>query len=239
MKRLRGSIIVFLNLLLGQHLSAAEFDFSKPVIPAWERMMLNRVLLTTSDSITCVDGIVDTIFNDRPVYLLTQGENITIYVHRHDFKPILYRKTDRQGNLIVQIEYTSRQARVLIPAGHIDKTIAIKPDTYDKAGLFYLFRALPFDQPGDKVHFSFIVINEKYAVRLLEMYVRVLDQQEVQVPAGLFPCYKVELGVAGLIGQLFVPQKWYYYFQQQPSHLFIKYEEPEKEIIELVKFLYR
>jgi hypothetical protein len=183
-----------------------------------------------------VDGIIDTTLNDIPVYLLTQGENITIQVYQHNFKPILYCKTDKQGNIIEQVEYTPLQARIFIPAGQIDKTIAIKLDTYDKASLFYLFRALPFSQPGEKIHFSFIVITEKYTVRLVEMYVRVVDRQEVQTPAGPFPCYKVELGVAGLIGKLFVPQKWYYYFREQPPHIFIKYEEPNREIIELVKF---
>jgi hypothetical protein len=237
-KKSRGLLIVFLFLLLDQQLSAAEFNFSKLAIPTWEQMLLKRIMLTSLDSMICIDGIIDTTINDTPVYLLTQGENITIQVNRHNFKPILYRKTDKQGNMVEQIEYTSRQARVLIPVGHIDKTIAIKPDTYDKASLFYLFRALPFDQPGDKVYFSFIVINEKYAIHLVDMYVRIMDQQQVQVPAGLFSCCKVELGVAGLIGKLFVPQKWYYYFQQQPPHAFIKYEEPEKEIIELAKIMY-
>jgi hypothetical protein len=225
-------------LLLDQPLSAAEFNFSKLAIPTREQMLLNRIMLTNPDSMIYIDGIIDTTINTTPVYLLTKGENITIRVNRHDFKPILYGKTDKQGNLVEQIEYTSREARVLIPAAHIDMTIAIKPDTYDKASLFYLFRALPFDQSGDKVYFSFIVINEKYAINLVDMYVRIMDQQEVRVPAGLFSCYKVELGVAGLIGKLFVPQKWYYYFREQSPHIFIKYEEPEKEIIELAKFMY-
>jgi hypothetical protein len=156
-------------------------------------------------------------------------------MQRPDLKPILYRKTDGRGNIVEQIEYSSRQARVLIPAEHIDVMISINPDTYDKASLFYLFRTLPFEQPAEKVNFSFIVISKKYAVRLVEMYVQVVDQQDVRVPAGSFPCYKVELGVAGLIGLLFAPQKCYYYFQQEPPHRFLKYEEPGREIIELVK----
>jgi hypothetical protein len=220
-----------------QNIPAAEFDFSQLVLPHRELMVLQRFFLSTQDSMSGLDAIIDTTVNDRAVYLLTQGPHITVQVQREDFKPILYRETDTTGALRRQIEYGGQQARILIPDQRIDKIIAIKQNTYDKATLFYLFRCLPFNRPGEKVSFSFIVITEKYSVRLVEMYVRVIGKQEVQIRAGRYSCYKVELGVAGLIGKLFVPQKWYYYFLQQPPYRFIKYEEPGREIIELVNII--
>jgi len=124
----------------------------------------------------------------------------------------------------------------VIPQKDIDKTVDIESNTYDGWTLFYLFRALLYNIDDEEIDFSLIKETSGSSIRVVEMVVKVVGEEVVAVPAGTYSCYKVELSVAGLIGMLFWPVKYHYYFKKDDPHCFVKYVDPDGECIELLKY---
>lgn len=153
-----------------------------------------------------------------------------------DFSPIIYHKQDSAGNTIMKVDYSETYAHITIPDKKVDSKIKLKPNTFDKSTFIYLFRMMPFEQMKGKVKFNFIVDARSWGYQLVEMYIKVNGEDNIQTPAGEIPCYEVELGATGIIGAFFMKDKFYYYFSKEAPHYFVKYLDPDGNDQELVKY---
>jgi hypothetical protein len=62
----------------------------------------------------------------------------------------------------------------------------------------------------------------------LTMKLSCIEKLKVQVKAGSFDCYKLELKVAGWQAA-FAPERYWLYFSKDAPHQFVRYEEEMKD----------
>jgi hypothetical protein len=234
---MKKHILLTVGILLISNLKghAAGFNFSHFKIPNGEQLTLQSKDALKGTFSKWINTVTDTMENNLPIYRVKNGNDAIIKFCKKDLTPILFHRWDENENTLKTIEYYGNEARIIIPREDIDRTIHVESDTYDGWTLFYLFRALLFDLVDEKVNFSLIKETPYHGIRVVEMVVQVVGEENVVVPAGTFSCYKVELGVAGLIG-LFWPVKYHYYFTKNDPHYFVKYVDPEGECMELLKY---
>jgi hypothetical protein len=234
MKRQIFLTIMFL-LIINLKSYAIEFDFSNFRIPNGEQLTLQSKDTVKGTSNKWINTVTDTIENNLPIYLIENGDNTIIKIRKKDLTPISFHQMDKKGNTKKRIEYNGNKARIIIPQQDIDKTIDIKLNTYHSWTFFYLFRALLFNNVNKGVNFSIIKETSDHDFRVINMVAKVVGEEKIVVPAGTYSCYKVELGLSGVI-KLFWPNKYYYYFTKDEPHYFVKYVDPEGECMELLKY---
>jgi hypothetical protein len=215
---------------------ADGFNFSHFKIPNGEQLTLQSRNTVKGISSRWINTVIDTTENNLPIYLIENGDDAIIKIRKEYLMPILFHQRDEKGNTLKRIEYYGNEARIIIPQENIDKTVDIESNTYDDQTLFYLLRALLFNIVDEEIDFTLIKESSSHGIRVVEMVVKVVGEEEVVVPAGTYSCYKVELDVAGLIGKIFWPVKYHFYFTKRDPHYFVKYVDPEGECIELLKY---
>lgn len=107
----------------------------------------------------------------------------------------------------------------------IDKDFTISNNNiYSRCAYFISFQGFPFAL-GNCVYFKTYMVKYGDA---LTMKLQCIDKLEVEVEAGSFECYKLELSVGGWQAA-FAPEKYYFYFSKDAPHQFVKYEEEMKD----------
>ena len=144
-----------------------------------------------------------------------------------DLTTIYEQRTDLTTNLV--IEYFSNLGKhkyhLFQRDKNIDKVItAASENVYSRYAYFVSFRGFPFKMQSSVEFTSFMF---EYG-DLLPMKLKYLETVNVKVKGGSFPCYKMELSVAGW-QSVFAGDKYYLYFGVSGSHPFIKYEEGNKK----------
>lgn len=233
---MKGKILLTISILLISNLKSDGngFNFSGFIIPDGEQLFMESKNPYNREPGIGVNTVTEIIEYGKSIYLVEEGDNTVIKMHKNDLRPILYHKMDEKGNTVKKIEYSGTKAHVIIPQKQINKVVDIEPNTYDQYTLIYLFRALPFDDIGKAINFSFI-FESTHRIQIIKSVVKILGEEEITVPAGIYSCYKVEFGFAGIIG-IFAPDKFTYYFTKNPPHHFVKYADPKRgEYIELLK----
>jgi hypothetical protein len=107
----------------------------------------------------------------------------------------------------------------------IDKTF--NPDDnniYSRYAYFVSFQGFPF-AIGNTVYFKTYMYEYGDA---LTMKLSCIENLKVQVKAGSFDCYKLELKVAGWQAA-FAPERYWLYFSKDAPHQFVRYEEEMKD----------
>jgi hypothetical protein len=107
----------------------------------------------------------------------------------------------------------------------IDKTF--NPDDnniYSRYAYFVSFQGFPF-AIGNTVYFKTYMYEYGDA---LTMKLSCIEKLKVQVKAGSFDCYKLELKVAGWQAA-FAPERYWLYFSKDAPHQFVRYEEEMKD----------
>jgi hypothetical protein len=174
-----------------------------------------------------------TIHKDGDTYILTNHseltiegtgiiDDITLTVNATDLKPVSGRETavigNQTANQTIEITATYSDAQVFITAtvdGQEQSiTIAVPTDGYDDGEVYFLLRAIPFEV-GYAATFSDVVVA---AAATPKATIRVVGEEQVDVPAGSFNCYKLELSLAG------VPQKQYFWYGVDSPHYLVKLE---------------
>ncbi len=67
-----------------------------------------------------------------------------------------------------------------------------------------------------------------------KMYVQEIAREKIDVPAGVFDCYRLEMGVSGFAGLFAGKFKYHYWHSVEEPHVLVKYEEPKGRLDELV-----
>jgi hypothetical protein len=147
----------------------------------------------------------------------------------------MIRVLDRDERQIAAVEYQNDTATFDIPSRKLYKTIKLKGDYYDLSMLNYLFQAYPF---GRKERIQFNVVMDGRGgspVGSFAMYVVETGQERVKVPAGDYDCYKLEMGIAGMIGVFAAKYKYYFWYTVNGPHILVKYEDEQGRLSELIE----
>lgn len=95
----------------------------------------------------------------------------------------------------------------------------VPEDAYDDNALFFLLRAIPFKVGYTASFTNMITVSaQKYAVTIT-----VVGEEEIQVPAGSFDAYKIELNMAG--------EKKYLWYGKDKPHYFLKLDDGSSVIV--------
>jgi len=107
----------------------------------------------------------------------------------------------------------------------IDKNFKVSDNNiYSRYAYFVSFQGFPF-AVGKTVYFRTYMYEYGDAVN---MKLSCIDTTKVDVKAGSFDCYKLELCVTGWLSA-FAPRKFYLYFDKEAPHQFVKYEEKAED----------
>ena len=168
-----------------------------------------------------------TIQRDDGTYTLTQVVDVTIEGQQvqdtvsvtasaTDLKPLSMTETVLFSGQTIEVVATYSEGEVAIVATvdgeEQSATIAIPEDAYDDGEVLFLLRAIPF-QVGYRATYTDVV---PAAGLMPEATVSVAAEEAVEVPAGSFDCYKVELTVLGTTQYL-----WY---DTESPHYLVKVE---------------
>jgi len=238
MKKVKISLV--LVLVLGfTKINAQRNYLAETFLPKTERLQLKYTNLVSNESYNYKKTLVDTFEGDIPIFIITTksaNSAAILKVQKPGFEPLHFSKMDSIGNVEKVISYVKDRALFFDYKNNIEKSIKIDKETYNKSALTYLFRRTLFYDKKKEITFNLIIELKRWGLQKIKMYAKIVGEENISAPNGLFPCFKVQFGVAGMIGELFWSNKYYYYFSKSKPHYFVKYLEPKKEKIELLDY---
>lgn len=194
---------------------------------------------TANHNISRVKIIIETRDN-QTIYRIVEeatakGEKTIIQVRAEDWRPIAIQVLDRYEKQIAAIEYLNDSVSFNIPARKLNKTLKLKGDYYDINMLSYLFQAYPFGQKK-KIQFNLVMDGRGGSpVGSFAMYVTEIGREKVQVPAGNYDCYKLEMGIAGMAGAFAAKYKYDFWYTTDKPHILVKFEDQQGRFSELLR----
>ena len=171
-----------------------------------------------------------TIAKEGGSYILGQywevGEvkqTISIKVASDDLKPISGNQTivSPQGEFKINATYSDSRLKIEAetPEGNQTVEIDVPEDAYDNDEVLFLFRAIPFEEGYQATYTNVVAsVAQKAAVTIT-----VIGKEQVEIPAELFDCWKLELNAAG--------QKIYMWYSIDSPHYLVKYDNGQSIIL--------
>ncbi len=153
------------------------------------------------------------------------GEKTLISARADDLRPRSVQIYSGNSENVLHIRYSSNTAVFELPDHKSQKTIKLKNSFYDMHTITYLFRGYPFGS-GTRVNFSIVTDGSKNGPSgSFEMYVQETGMEKVEVPAGIFECWKLEMGIGGIAGTFAAGYRFYFWYTTDTSHRMVKYED--------------
>jgi len=149
-------------------------------------------------------------------------------------RPLLIQDYGKNGKKTKEAEYIDGKVHFTFPEK--EKTVNLSGENYyDLSTLALVFRTFPFGQ-GEKVDFQVVMDGARGSpLGTFNMYVQETGREQVTVPAGVYDCYKLEMGVGGFAGVFARGYRYYFWYTAQEPHFLVRYEEKkERGITELV-----
>lgn len=163
------------------------------------------------------------------------GEQTVILAGAEDWRPVMIRVLDRDKRQIAAVEYQNDTATFNIPSRKLQKTIKLKGNYYDLSMLNYLFQAYPFGRK-ERIQFNAVMDGRGGSpVGSFPMYVVEMGRERINVPAGNYDCYKLEMGIAGMAGVFAAKYKFYFWYTVNEPHILVKYEDEQGRLSELIE----
>jgi len=171
-----------------------------------------------------------TIAREGESYILGQfweiGEvkqSISIRVASDDLKPISENQTivSPQGEFKVNTTYVDNKLKIEAetPQGPQSAEMDVPEDAYDNDEVLFLFRAIPFEE-GYQATYTNVVASTAQKPKVT---IAIVGKEQVEVPAGVFDCWKLEFKVAG--------QKQYMWYGVDNPHYLVKYDNGQNTIL--------
>ena len=220
-----------LALILFQFQSIAQTPVLKnPGIPANEHFTISDHLddgrlVTAEFQISLNDKACKKFYN----VTIKEGDAFLneIVLNYDDLTSVSEKRTDLKKNKITEDYIYEGNNKVYYyfyeKSSKTDFSISDN-NIYSRYAYFISFRGFPFGV-GNSAYFKTFMyeIDDEVPMKLI-----CTDRLKVQVKAGCFDCYKLELSVAGW-WSLVARNKFYLYFTADALHRFIKYEEKGKD----------
>jgi AcrR family transcriptional regulator len=228
---------IILRLFRAGNEQAKEIRTTTPIIPGKFRAIKPEPVYLvyqtkTSDAVNPVGSRVR-IYEDRKdaesIYRIEEvnenDEKTVILVRAKDWRPISIRIFDKDAKQVSAIEYQNDTVTFDIPARHLKKTQKLKGEYYDLRMISYLFQAFPFGQ-GEKIPFNLVTDGRGGSpVGSYAMYAQEIGREQIEVPAGNFDCYKLELGIGGTVGTFAAKYKFYFWYTVDVPHRLVRFED--------------
>lgn len=144
-------------------------------------------------------------------------DTVEITLEAMNLKPISTIKqiTLSQGKMLVQATYLNNKKvnlSIKAPQGSQTMDLSLPENTFDNEGILMLLRAFDFEKRKEFKFNNFSPV----AGQTYPCHIKVLQKEEIQVPAGIFKCFKLELNVAG--------QQQYLWYDESPAHYLVLYD---------------
>lgn len=149
-------------------------------------------------------------------------------------RPLLIQDYGANGEKTKEVEYINGQVHFTFLGKK--KTVNLSGENYyDLNTLALVFRTFPFGQ-GAKVDFQVVMDGTRGSPHgAFSMYIQETGREWVTVPAGVYDCYKLEMGVGGFAGVFARGYRYYFWYTAEEPHFLVRYEEKkERGITELV-----
>ncbi len=221
-------IIIFLQITVNLF---AEKLFVAPDFPEME-IIRYRAIKKTSTNIKIIEK--------RLIKTNIMGETYyKIYTHSSEgFKRIELLNKDLITAKFLQIdngiierkfEIYNNKIHLIVPSENINKSIKINEPVYDIKSLQYVLRGYPWDK--SYVKFNIILNNG----RIVRMRAKNLGIYKIKIPAGKFTAYKILVEPLSPLVKLLYRTKVYLYFYTKSSFPYLKYEDSDGNIDEVIK----
>lgn len=188
-----------------------------------------------ADFTTYTDVVTRGQWRGIEVYRIEMGRQ-TVILQASDLKPLLAEETGADGSLVKRIECDDEGVFFDIPARRLKKRIRVEGEYCLVDALFHYLRAFPFGS-GREIVLDLLMDGRRGStVGKFRLYVKEIGREEVRVPAGVFDCYQLEMGVPGLAGLFAGKYKYYFWHTVEWPHYLVKYyDKPTGGLTELVE----
>jgi hypothetical protein len=246
MRRAISISFCFLLILILSAIGSYGSVLSDPKIPDGEQIVwqvTKEGRNTTPSVITWKTGNI----NGKPVYQVTTDSGKRKYasytIDRSDMRLLEAQvsRDSKNGKSQVTIR-VENSCQYLVSREENKKPkkkeIECSMDGYDGAALPFSLRGFPFETQKEiemRITPPFKPGMPMWAWRMWESYAKLLGTEKVNVPAGTFDCYKLEVGASGgLIKHL--TSNYYFWFTKESPHQFVKYQDEDGEnVTELIE----
>ena len=221
-------IIIFFQITLNL---IAEKNFVAPDFPEME-IIRYRAIKKVNTNIEIIEK--------RLIKTNIRGETyFKIYTHSTEGfkriellnKKLITVKFFQIDNGIIERRFKIQNNKIylIVPPENINKMIKINEPVYDIKSLQYVFRGYPWNR--SYVRFNIILNNG----RIVKLRAKNLGIYKIKIPAGEFPAYKILVEPASFVLRLIYRTKVYLYFYAQPPYPYLKYEDSDGNIDEVIK----
>jgi len=220
-----ATVLILCSILLG---CAPEEGIAIPTTP-WPDKEQTRYTVEEQAGNTIGSGTL-TIARKGESYILGQywklgdiKQTVSIEVASDDLKPVSGNQTivSPRGEVKINTTYTGNKLSIEAetPQGPRTAEIDVPDDAYDNDEVLFLFRTLPFEE-GYQATYTIIVASTAQKPKVT---ITIIGKEQIEAPAGLFHCWKLELKVA--------EQKQYVWYSIDDPHHLVKYDDGQNTIL--------
>jgi hypothetical protein len=176
---------------------------------------------------------------DPPAYVVTRsggGKTTLIWMSGDDLQPSRYQLVGSDGSVERQIDFGEESLRIALKGERDTLTVEASGPIHNGSTLSQYLRAFAARRHPDRVEMKLLVDRGQDTFRVVDVFAQRIGEEDIEVPAGIFRCVKIEFGVAGIIGRLFWRTRYHYFYTVEAPHHFVKYVDPDGECIELVHY---
>lgn len=158
-----------------------------------------------------------------------------ISMRQSDLTPVSMVEKWSEGEKLAQRVYKGNEVRVLRRALSypIDEVIKVPAGIHDPESFAFLLKGYPFEEQDTLAPIDILIAepNPFFSPRPFEVYMIPHGEERIEVPAGTFDCYVLEMSLAGILGYI-VPNNRFWLLKDDP-HLIVK-AQGAGELVELV-----
>ena len=164
----------------------------------------------------------------------TGEKNITL-LRADDLHPLYKEIRDSKQRVISTTEYTDNSIQFNNPNRDIHKKITLSGEFYEATSLDSILSAYPFENDGIISLILIYVNDDMVPFDYYPMDFQNKGRERITVPAGDFDCYKLEATFGG-IKDADNLHRDYYFLSVDESHIFVKHQDWQGNMSELVEF---
>ncbi len=207
-------------------------------IPDGEHIVLRCIRSDTSSPPLDTLTTAHIIFNRRPALHFRSSDGTghsEFWLTQSDLSLIRYVEYSMEGRPVLEIDCEGDIVHIRDDATGVDKHLRCSEPVHVSTTILQVLRRLAAT-PGLVDWKGILLVRHGRDYRSVPVYARVLEEKMISVPAGRFRCREIEFGVQGLIGNVFWPTRYRYDYTADPPHHFVRYFDPDGEVIELVSY---
>lgn len=185
--------------------------------------------IQVSVSVTKTKGIYRIEFK-RP-----NGEKCIVRIQSDDSRPLSRELFNSEKKTVSKIEYRSNSVQFDISERDIHKEMTLNGEYYDGTCLPFDLQGFPFES-DEKIKFRSVTDGRDGSpVGPFVMEAQKVAREIVTVPAGRFECYKLQVRPGGLQDKFGDRFKYFYWYAAEEPHFWVKSEDMQGNLRELVK----